>query len=217
MKLSLRAKLTGLILALAVLITAAVTVGSYVQMRGQLIDTGIRNEVSATATGTSALIKEWIATRKSIVAAGVLTAQTAEDPLPAIIQVAKSGKFEAAYMGTPDKQMIQDHDMQLPAGYDPTARPWYKDNVNATGTVMTAPYIDMSTKKLVISFVQPVQKNGALAGVLGTDVLLDDIVKSVLGIKLVGEGYGMLIGKDGQVLVHRDAERVTPSAADLAP
>ena len=106
--------------------------------RGQLIDTGIRNEVSATATGTSALIKEWIATRKSIVAAGVLTAQTAEDPLPAIIQVAKSGKFEAAYMGTPDKQMIQDHDMQLPAGYDPTARPWYKDNVNATSTVMTA-------------------------------------------------------------------------------
>mgnify|MGYP000004574048 CR=1 FL=1 len=217
MKLSLRAKLTGLILALAVLITAAVTVGSYVQMRGQLIDTGIRNEVSATATGTSALIKEWIATRKSIVAAGVLTAQTAEDPLPAIIQVAKSGKFEAAYMGTPDKQMIQDHDMQLPAGYDPTARPWYKDNVNATGTVMTAPYIDMSTKKLVISFVQPVQKNGALAGVLATDVLLDDIVKSVLGIKLVGEGYGMLIGKDGQVLVHRDAERVTKPAADLAP
>ena len=37
MKLSLRAKLTGLILALAVLITAAVTVGSYVQMRGQLL------------------------------------------------------------------------------------------------------------------------------------------------------------------------------------
>ena len=32
MKLSLRAKLTGLILALAVLITAAVTVGSYVQI-----------------------------------------------------------------------------------------------------------------------------------------------------------------------------------------
>ena len=27
----------------------------------------------------------------------------------------------------------------------------------------------------------------------------------------------MLIGKDGQVLVHRDAERVTKPAADLAP
>ena len=217
MRLSLRAKLTALILGLAVLITGAVTIGSYLQMRSQLINTGIHNEVSATATGTSALIKEWISTRKSIVAAGVQTAQTAEDPLAAIVQVAKSGKFEAAYLGTPDKQMIQDHDMQLPAGYDPTGRPWYKDNVNATGTVMTAPYIDLSTKKLVISFVQPVHKNGAFAGVLGTDVLLDDIVASVLGIKLVGEGYGMLIGKDGQVLVHRDAERVTKPSSDLSP
>jgi len=217
MKLSLRAKLTSVILALAALITIAVTVGSYIQMREQLINAGIRNEVGATAAGASALIKEWITTRKSIVAAGVQSAQTAEDPLAAIIQTAKSGNFQAAYLGTPDKQMIADHDMQLPAGYDPTARPWYKDNVNATGTVMTDPYIDMSTKKLVISFVEPVKKNGTFAGVLGTDVLLDDIVASVLGIKLVGEGYGMLLSKNGQVLVHRDAERITKPASDLAP
>ena len=64
MKLSLRAKLTGVILALAALITVAITVGSYIQMRNQLINTAIRNEVSGTAAGTSALIKEWISTRK---------------------------------------------------------------------------------------------------------------------------------------------------------
>ena len=217
MKLSLRAKLTSVILALAALITIAVTVGSYVQMREQLISTGIRNEIRSTAAGSGALIKEWITTRKSIVAAGVQSAQTAEDPLPAIIQTAKSGKFEAAYLGMPDKQMITDHDMQLPAGYDPTGRPWYKDNVNATSTVMTDPYIDVSTKKLVISFVEPLKKNGTFAGVFGTDVLLDDIVASVLGIKLVGEGYGMLLSKNGQVLVHRDAARVTKPVSDLVP
>ena len=217
MKLSLRAKLTAVILALAALITVAITVGSYVQMRNQLINTAIRNEVVGTAAGTSALIKEWITTRKAIVTAGVQALQSAEDPLPAIVQTAKSGKFEAAYLGTPDKQMIADHDMKLPAGYDPTARPWYKDNVDAAATVMTAPYLDLSTKKLVISFVAPAKKNGTFIGVLGTDVLLDDIVASVLGIKLVGEGYAMLLGKDGQVLVHRDGARVTKPAADLAP
>ena len=107
MKMSLRAKLTGVILALAVLITAIVTVGSYIQMRDQLINTGIHNEVSATAAGTSALIKEWVSTRKAIVAAGVEAAQAADDPLAAVVQVAKSGKFEAAYLGTPDKQMTR--------------------------------------------------------------------------------------------------------------
>ena len=217
LKLSLRAKLTAVILALAALITVAITIGSYVQMRSQLINTAIRNEVSGTAAGTSALIKEWITTRKAIVSAGVLALQSADDPMPAIVQTAKSGRFEAAYLGTPDKQMIADHDMKLPAGYDPTIRPWYKDNVGAAATVMTAPYLDLSTKKLVISFVAPAKKNGAFIGVLGTDVLLDDIVASVLGIKLVGEGYAMLLGKDGQVLVHRDGARVTKPAAELAP
>ncbi|MBS1228403.1 MAG: hypothetical protein H6R17_1680 [Proteobacteria bacterium] len=217
MKISLRAKLTGVILTLAALITLAITIGSYMQMRNQLINTAIRNEVGGTAAGTSALIKEWIATRKAIVTAGVQALQAADDPLAAIVQTAKSGKFEAAYLGTPDKQMIADHDMKLPAGYDPTARPWYKDNVGATATVMTAPYLDLSTKKLVISFVAPANKNGTFLGVLGTDVLLDDIVASVLGIKLVGEGYAMLLGKDGQVLVHRDAARVTKPVSELAP
>ena len=217
LKLSLRAKLTGVILALAALITIAITIGSYIQMRNQLINSAIRNEVSGTAAGTSALIKEWIATRKSIVSAGVQALKAADDPLAAVVQTARSGKFEAAYLGTPDKKMISDHDMKLPADYDPTARPWYKDNVGAAATVMTAPYLDLSTKKLVISFVAPATKNGTFLGVLGTDVLLDDIVASVLGIKLVGEGYAMLLGKDGQVLVHRDGARVTKPAAELAP
>lgn len=217
MKTSLRMKLTAATVAITTIVTVAITVGSYVQMRSQLIHTGIRNEASGTAVGVSALIKEWISTRKAIVTAGVQAVQTADDPLPGVVQTAKSGKFQAAYLGTPDKKMIQDHDMQLPAGYDPTQRPWYKENVNASGTVMTAPYIDLSTKKLVISFVAPATKNGTFLGVLGTDVLLDDIVANVLGIKLVGDGYAMLIGKDGQVLVHRDAARVTKPAGELAP
>ena len=158
MKHSLRGKLTLFIIVLSSLITIALTLGGYVQMRSQLIHTAIRNEISATASGTSQLIKEWVSTRKSIVTAGVEALSKAETPEAVIVQTAKSGNFDAAYLGTPDKQMITDHDMNLPAGYDPTGRPWYKDYVNAPGTSITAPYIDMSTKKLVISIVAPAKK-----------------------------------------------------------
>jgi len=209
MKHSLRGKLTLFIIVLSSLITIALTLGGYVQMRSQLIHTAIRNEISATASGTSQLIKEWVSTRKAIVSAGVEALSKAEKPEAVIVQTAKSGNFDAAYLGTPDKQMITDH--------DPTGRPWYKDYVNAPGTSITAPYVDMSTKKLVISIVAPVKKNGEFIGVLGTDVLLDSLVSSVLGIKLVGDGYAMLIDKSGQVLVHRSPERVTKPATELAP
>ncbi|MFT4172575.1 MAG: methyl-accepting chemotaxis protein [Rhodocyclaceae bacterium] len=215
MKLSLRAKLIGVILALATLITVAITLGGYLEMRHQIIDAGIKKEVSTAAAGTTQLIHQWMATRKNIVTAGAQRIENGDVALPVIVQIARSGDFEAAYLGTPDKQMITDHDMQLPAGYDPTGRPWYKDYADSKGTSMTAPYVDMSTHKLVLSFVAPISLNGAFAGVIGTDVLLDDIVANVLSLKLVGNGYAMLVTRDGQVLVHRDAARVTHPLGDI--
>ncbi|MBS1207806.1 MAG: hypothetical protein H6R19_204 [Proteobacteria bacterium] len=217
MKLSLRAKLTGAILVLVALVTLSISIGSYFQMRNQLINIAISNEVDAVDAGVSELIQQWVGIRTGLVTAGVQAIEAAESPLPAIVQTAKAGNFQAAYLGTPDKQMITDHDMQLPPGYDPTSRPWYKDSVGASGTRMTEPYVDMSTKKLVISFVAPVHKAGNLFGVMGTDVLLDDIVKSVLDIQLVGGGYGVLISQDGKVLVHRDNALITKPATEIAP
>ncbi|MDQ7988593.1 MAG: methyl-accepting chemotaxis protein [Candidatus Dactylopiibacterium sp.] len=217
MKWTLRAKLTGAVVALTTLATLAVSLGSYLQMRSQLIDSSITNEVNATEAGTSHLIREWISARLALVTAGARAVEAADTPQAAIVQTAQAGKFQAAYLGMPDKQMVTDHPMQLPAGYDPTSRPWYRDGAAAGGTIMTPPYVDATTRQLVLSFVAPVRKNGQLLGVFGTDVALDDIVDSVLKIRLVGEGYAMLIGPDGQVLVHHDAALIGKPAAGLAP
>ena len=91
MKLTLRSKLIGATLGLAALVTVVLTVGSYMQMRSQLVDAVIGNGIREAAQGTSSLISEWIATRKAIVTAGIQTAQTIDDPMPAIVQTAKSG------------------------------------------------------------------------------------------------------------------------------
>ncbi|WP_133683657.1 methyl-accepting chemotaxis protein [Paludibacterium purpuratum] len=217
MKMTLRTKLIVFVVALAVLITCAMTVGSYLQMRNQLIDVSIKNEITNAAADTSRLIKSWIDVRMSIVTAGVENLSKADDPLPGIVQTAKSGLFQAAYLGTTDKRMIGDHDLGIPPGFDPTHRPWYVSAVAANGTTMAPPYVDVSTHKLVLSFAGAVRKNGNLIGVLGTDTLLDDIVKNVLGINLSGEGFAMLMGKDGQVLVYKDAERINKPVGDLSP
>jgi len=213
---TLRARLIIFVVILGGLIALALTIGSYLQMRDQLIEGGISGEVTHAASDTGKSIKDWIDIRMAMVTAGIDAVSRADDPIPAIVETAKSGHFQAAYMGLTDKRMLGDHDMGLPPGYDPTKRPWYHDNVNATGTVMTAPYIDLSTHKLVISFVGPVHKQGVFLGVFGTDVLLDDIVKNVLSINLRGDGYAMLIGKDGQVLVHKNADLVTKPASQIS-
>jgi methyl-accepting chemotaxis protein len=213
---TLRARLIFFMIMLAAIIALSLTVGSYLQMRNQMVGQALNTEISGTVDDSIRLIQSWISIRTSITSAGADNLASGGEISPALVQTAKSGLFQAAYIGMADHRMLTDHEMSLPSGYDPTKRPWYQDNVNASGTVMTPPYVDMSTHKLVISFVAPVHKNGVFLGVFGTDVLLDDIVKSILSVNLPGDGYALLIGKDGTVLVHKDADRVTKPASDIS-
>jgi methyl-accepting chemotaxis protein len=100
--------------ALALLIAVALTVGSYVQMRRQMIEAGITGQITNAAGDATRQIKSWMEIRSSIVSAGVDAITRMDDPMPGIIQTGKSGKFQAAYLGTADKRMLGDHDMGLP-------------------------------------------------------------------------------------------------------
>ncbi|HSC80412.1 MAG TPA: methyl-accepting chemotaxis protein, partial [Chitinolyticbacter sp.] len=121
-------------------------------------------------------------------------------------------------LGTADKQMILSPPDEMPAGYDPTSRPWYQQAVREGKTILTPPYVDAANKKLIFSFAAPVKAaDGTLKGVAATDVSLDDVVKNVLGIQLTADGYVFLLGTDGQVLAHRDGQYVLKPASELAP
>lgn len=214
---TLRGKLIVFTALLATLIALALTVGSYLRMRNEMIQNGLRNEVVSTANGTSRTIKEWVTGKERIITAFAQALGKTEDPAPVIVQTAASATFDSAYFGTADKQMLANKDLGLPADYDPTSRPWYKQAVDAGKTILTAPYIDAGTKKLVLSFASPVKRDGELKGVAAADIFLDDVVKDVLSINLAGDGYLFLAGKDGTVLAHRDAQRMLKPMGELSP
>ena len=52
-----------------------------------------------------------------------------------------AGKFSTAYFGYADKKYVFSEARNLPADYDPTARPWYKQAAQAGTSVVTPPYI----------------------------------------------------------------------------
>lgn len=64
----------------------------------------------------------------------------------------------------------------VPADYDPTIRPWYQQVVSTDGPVVTAPYVDAGTGKLVVTFAVPVKENGVLKAVVAGDVAMDSVV-----------------------------------------
>ncbi|GLS04892.1 methyl-accepting chemotaxis protein [Chitiniphilus shinanonensis] len=219
---SLRAKLTAFVAVLTVVLTAMLTLAAYSRMRVEIVDHGLTNEIRGVGQGYQSMLRTWVKDKELIVSALSQSLSTASEPTPALQQAAQAAGFDSAYLGQPDKAMRTSRPLDLPADYDPTGRPWYQQALAAGHTILTPPYVDASSKRLIFSFAAPVKApDGTLKGVAAADIFLDDVVKDVLAIQLTGDGSAFLLGDDGTVLAHADGQYVlkptTAVSAQLTP
>ncbi|MCZ4306658.1 methyl-accepting chemotaxis protein [Zoogloeaceae bacterium G21618-S1] len=211
---SLQTKLIVLFIALVLAISAALSIAAYLELRKGLL-AGVADEARAVALGNSARIAEWIDTRGDIVSAMVPVA-LADDPLPFFQRAAEGGGFDIVYAGYADKHTVFSTPQNLPASYDPTARPWYSGAVAAGKRILTAPYADASSGELVVTFATPVKGSSGVDAVVAGDISIAALVKSVLSIQLNG-GYAMLVDRQGTIIAHKDKALTLKPMADFSP
>ncbi|MFR0672585.1 methyl-accepting chemotaxis protein [Enterobacterales bacterium AW_CKDN230030176-1A_HGKHYDSX7] len=129
-------------------------------------------------------------------------------------QKAVTSSFLTAYLGRTDGRFSVRPDSPMPAGYDPRTRPWYKDGMNASGAILTEPYIDLTTNKMVIGILSSVSRD---IGVVGGDLALDGLVQIINSLDFGGMGYAFLVNDQGKILVHPDHDLVMKSLSDVFP
>ncbi|HMW17572.1 MAG TPA: methyl-accepting chemotaxis protein [Accumulibacter sp.] len=215
---SLHKRLTCLVSALITLSMLIFGAAFYLQMRSQLIDS-VASETRGTATGFALATGEWITSKTQMVNAlkSVIVKPDAEK---FFVTTKLVGGFDSVYAGFPDKRSVfSEEQSDLPADWDPTARPWYQDamRAGATQVVVTKPYEDAGNKKLVISISSLVKEGEHVIGVVAADLFIDRVVGEVLGIKLAGEGFGFLLHQDGTMLAHPVKESVMKPASERFP
>ena len=95
---------------------------------------------------------------------------------------------------------------QPPDEWDPPNRLWHKTAMANPDTIMIVdPYIDADTDELVITIVRTVRdENGIITGVIGVDVFVSNLAKTVLSQKITEDGSTFLIDNDGLFIVHPD-------------
>ena len=82
-------------------------------------------------------------------------------------------------------------------------RPWYKDANAAGRQIITTAYKDAITNALLVTIAEPVRRNGKLVGVVGADVLIDQLIDDVINLDAGENAYAMLIDtQDGTFLAH---------------
>ncbi|MFA4662581.1 methyl-accepting chemotaxis protein [Pyrococcus kukulkanii] len=112
------------------------------------------------------------------------------------------------YFGDINGNMYMYPEEELPEGYDPRVRPWYKQAVEVGHAVFTDPYPDATTGKWVITYAIPVYLNGKLIGVVGLDVFIDTLVEAIKQSKVGKTGYAFILNKDGLTIVHPNEEYI---------
>ncbi|HGV9317982.1 TPA: methyl-accepting chemotaxis protein [Enterobacter hormaechei] len=162
-----------------------------------------RDILTSTSASHNMAIADWV-NSKMIVITSAQPVALSDDPVPVFKQLALAGGFTNVYVGYASKTAKFSDPTGVPADYDPTLRPWYQQAVSADGPVVTAPYVDAGTGKLVVTFAVPVKEQGALKAVVAGDVAMDSVVANVRGIHPTPASSGLLLDSNGTVIAGSD-------------
>ncbi|MEZ9229843.1 methyl-accepting chemotaxis protein [Vibrio amylolyticus] len=205
MKLTLKHKLTACSVAAVLLMAIILTSLSGFKLLDETTE-NIYSRSESIASTASEGISDWIEVRKNISSA---FNQNIDQPdvVSFLKQARVAGGFDDIFFGTVDGEMLRSHPERNRAGYDPRERPWYKDALIANEQIVTTAYQDAITGELLVTIAEPVYQGATLRGVVGADVLIDQLVTDLINLDVGQNAYTMLIEKtDSTLLVHPDKQ-----------
>lgn len=121
----------------------------------------------------------------------------------------------SAYYATTNKGMTMFPEGNLPQGYDPTSRDWYKLALANKGNVtINEPYKDAGSGEYVVTVSETVEKNGQVVGVLGFDMSLSAIQAEVKDSSIGKNGFVFITDTDGTLVAHPDSSKLGSEVAN---
>jgi methyl-accepting chemotaxis protein len=211
---SIRARILASCIALVAL-ALIINTGLNYYVANRYNNEAINDNLIAVLAGHEAGVSDWVASKTHMVVSyedDMLQA----DPVPALRALSAAGSFDEVVVGFPDKRATFSDPKIAPPNYDPTARPWYKQVAEAGKPVVTAPYVDAITGKLIVSFTAPIIRDGALKGAIAAAEPLDSIIANVTSIHPTPASFGMLVTDSGLIVAHPDSKLSLKPIGDLS-
>ncbi len=196
----LKHKLIGASL-LAVIITASALTWLASNQLFEQTRNGVYSRAESVTSAATTGISNWITLKAEI--AHAFNDYSQEEDVVSFLQISrKAGGFDDIFFGTPQGEMFRSHPERNRADYDPRQRPWYQEAQRENKQIITSSYQDAITQSLLVTIAEPVYKNGQLLGVVGADVLIDQLINDVISLDAGKDTITMLIDSDGTFLAH---------------
>ena len=112
------------------------------------------------------------------------------------------------YVGTEDGEYLDASGWVPGADYVVTERPWFKEGMKNSTFAFGTPYVDDSTKSLIVTASRKVKLQNGKTAVAAADIALDDISNTVSKLSVMKTGYAFLIDADNKsnytILAHNN-------------
>ncbi len=132
------------------------------------------------------------------------------------ITATDSENVMAAWISDLDASVLTQSDgFTSEEGWDITGRGWY-GCIETKQPILTEPYVDSSTGKLILSAAAPVLENttGTVLGAVGMDIALDHMTKIMSEYKIGSNGYILLLSENGTYLYHPQNDLIQKNIKD---
>lgn len=209
---TIKGKLIATISLAAALILLVGSVGSYL-ISNRVVSRKVQELQLQKAKETAEELNGWLAKQIAWVEENVNTyelmmRQSSYEEIKAYLAAhlaEDDGTIMDAYYGFADHTMLIINS-EVGDDYDCCERGWYIQAKDAGKVIVTDPYVDAFTGKIVITVAAPMYSDtGEVAGVCGADITIDELVSVVNALK-EEDGYGFLVDSAGCFVTHPNPE-----------
>ncbi|HEY9577606.1 MAG TPA: cache domain-containing protein, partial [Pseudobacillus sp.] len=107
------------------------------------------------------------------------------------------------YYSTPKGTIYEYPDIEMPEGYDPRERDWYKNAMKSDGeAVWSEPYLESTSGDYMITLSKPIIVENRKIGVLAMDIVLSVMTDRLSEMNIGYNGTPIIISKEGAGIVH---------------
>ncbi|MGL4268696.1 MAG: methyl-accepting chemotaxis protein [Plesiomonas sp.] len=216
MQLSLKQKLLGTSLFSVIVVAAALTWVATDNLQDET-KIQIRQRLYSLADAASSTVNLWENNKLAVLD---YTLPYLNDPATQLIhlkQGQQSGQFDHMYIGAADGRMISSHTDWNFTGYNPTQKSWYQETLQKNGLRVSQPYKDSISGGLVITLSKPLYVNQQLFGVLGADLTLDQIAKTISEMPVGDGAEALMITRDGKIIANRNPQLIMQPTTQISP
>jgi Methyl-accepting chemotaxis protein len=218
---SLKSKMLMILIPIVLVAICAVSTVCFIISKNIIID---KEEELLTQTSKSYAnnIDGWLTNKLEVVDSireSVLVSNyTSGSELQYLIHMAKKyPEFSDFCIGTEDGELIDGAGWVPSSDYVVKERPWYMDGIKSKKIILTTPFLDKATNKMVVSAAGQLNNaDGSTRGVFSGDVSLDTITDIIGKIKVGKTGYAYLVdNQDGTILAHPDKGATLKKISEL--